>query len=435
MASIEDILVLQNKHWFDKYKELIYRNLIDELIKKETLKEIQLILGVRRSGKSTLIKLFINYLIKKGVDTKEILYINFEDAVFSTLWNHPEGLHSLMDVAQKITNKGITYLFLDEVQVINGWESFVKSVYDLELYKKIYVTGSNSALFKSDYTTFLSGRYIYDTVYPLSFKEILHAYGLTLYLEVVRNIPKVLNIIDTMMKYGSFPEVFKTDAEELKRSQLLSYYETILFKDCIKHNKIRDVKVFESFALYILTNIGTPYSYNSLARALGTNEHTVKDYIKILEDAFLIYEIKKFSYKVKEQIKNNKKIYIVDNGLINTVAFNFSENKGKLFENLVFTELIKNNIKEIYYYEHPHNKRECDFIIKKDNHFIPIQVCYSLTNLNEEREIKGLMSAMEMLSHNRGHIITYNDEKDIGSNISVMPFHKFFINLEENIKS
>ncbi len=382
-------------------------------------------MGVRRSGKSTLFKLLINSLKEKGINSKEILYINLEDPLYFDTWKNPGNIHRVVETAEKITGRKIKYLFLDEIQHIDKWESFVKSVYDAEVFKKIFITGSNSVLLKSDYSKMLSGRYVYDTAYPLSFREILAHKGINSYLDLIKEIPSVLNITENMLKHGSFPEVFKTDEEELKRTQLLSYYETILFKDCVEGRKLKDTKMLENLSLYLISTPAALYSYNGLAKSVGSNENTVKEYINSLESAFLLYEVKKFSYKIKEQIKSNKKAYIADNGLINAVSFKFSENKGKLFENFVFTEFLKSGIREIYYYQNGQNKKECDFVIKKDGVYIPIQVSYELTEKNMQREIKGLSYAMDEMSLKKGYVVTFNQEKNIDKKIKAIPFYKF----------
>ena len=426
---MEKIIILQNKHWFSDYLGLIRRSLLGQLEKKMALKEIQIILGVRRSGKSTLFKLLINSLKDKGINPKEILYINLEDPLYVDTWKNPGNIHLIVETAEKITGQKIKYLFLDEIQHVDKWESFVKSVYDAEVFKKIFITGSNSFLLKSDYSKMLSGRYVYDTAYPLSFKEILAHKKITSYLDLIKEIPLVLNIAENMLKHGSFPEVFKTEDGELKRTQLLSYYETILLKDCVEGRKLKDIKMLENLSLYLMSNPAALYSYNGLAKSVGSNENTVQEYINSLESAFLIYEVKKFSYKIKEQIKNNKKAYIIDNGLINAVSFKFSENKGKLFENFMFTEFLKNGMKEIYYHQNSRNKRECDFLIKKAGVYLPIQVSYELTEKNMQREIKGLSCLMDEMSLNEGYIVTFNQEKNIDERIKAIPFYKFLFEI------
>ncbi len=264
--------------------------------------------------------------------------------------------------------------------------------------KKIFITGSNSSLLKSQYATLLSGRYITDYVMPLNFKEITTHAGIHSYLDLIKQKPTVLRLLEQQLYYGSFPEIWKTQDPELKREQLIHYYETILLKDCIANNKVREIKKLQDLALYLLSNNATSYSYNSLAKIIDSNENTVKDFIGYLEDGFLLREIKQFSFSLKKQTKSYKKCYCVDNGLIYAVSLSFSENRGRLLENLVYNELLKMGYNEIYYYANP---QECDFIIRKNKTLIVLQSTFELNQSNYDREVNGLRLAMSRLSTQR----------------------------------
>lgn len=420
----EYIIELQNPHWSGvPYTGLFLRSEFEFLLKKLVLKEIQILLGIRRSGKSTLFKLLINHLLEKKIQPEAIVYLNLDDPFFSPVWHSPELLYKVIQTSEKLTGVKPFYLFLDEIQNVTAWEKFVKSVYDNELFKKIFITGSNSSLLKSDFATLISGRYLVDTVRPLSFREILHNEGLKTKRDIQKSKPKVLNLAENLLFYGGFPEVFKTQDTNLKREQLVNYYETIVLKDCINNNKIREIKKFKELALYLLTNNGTLFSYNSLAAAIGSNENTVKEFIRILEDSFLINEVKHYSYSLKDQSKLPKKSFCVDNGLIHSVSFRFSENRGKLFENLIYNELSKMGLEEIYYFT---DHKECDFIVKFGKIKIALQVSFDLNSNNYDREITGLMNAMKKLSINKGFIVTFDKEENIKNDIAMIPFWNFF---------
>jgi predicted AAA+ superfamily ATPase len=415
---MNNIILSQNKHWKSSYKELYQRDVFNYLVKKLDLKHIQVLQGIRRSGKSTMFKLLINHLSQE-IDPQEILYINFDDPFFIPYSNDATKLYEVIQTAQKLTQKKITYLFLDEIQAINGWERYVKSVYDSEEFKKIFITGSNSSLLNGDLATLLTGRYITQKVYPLSLQEILKINNISSYMELSSNIPKVLNIVDNMLQYGSFVEVYN-NKEEFRRDILSSYYDTILLKDCVSNNTIRDVKGFRELSFFIISNITSLFSYTSLAKAVNINDKSVKEYISYLEDSYLYDELKHFSYSLKEQNNSKKKIYCNDNGFV-SLSYSFSSNSGKLLENLVYTELVKNNF-EIYFY----NKNfECDFIVKKDNKVIAIQVCYELNAMNTKREVKGLVKLPFDVAEK--YIITYNQSKKI-DDIIVIPFYEYFFN-------
>ena len=413
---MEKVILSQNKHWNKPYDGLYDRDIFPDLVKKLDVKHIQVLQGIRRSGKSTLFKLLINHLSLE-IDPQEILYVNLDDPFFIPYSDDATKLHDVILTAQKLTQKKITYLFLDEVQAINGWERYVKSVYDNEALKKIFISGSNSSLLNGDLATLLTGRYLSTKVYPLSLKEILKINGIKTYMQLVEQAPKVLNIVDNMIRYGSFVEIYD-NKEEFKREILSSYYDTILLKDCVANNGIRDVKSFKELSYYLLSNVTSLYSYNSLAKAIGINDKSAKEYVSYLEDSYMIDELKHYSYSLKEQNNSKKKIYANDNGFL-SLSYSFSENSGKLLENLVYTELIKSGY-EVYFY----NKNfECDFIAIKEGKSIAVQVCYELHDQNRKREVGGLVKLPFEVDGK--YIITYNQSGTL-DNINIVKFWEYF---------
>ncbi len=414
---MNNIIIYQNRHWESNYKNLYDRDIFQKLIKNLNSKHIQVLHGIRRSGKSSLFKLMINHL-SENIDPQEILYINLDDPFFTKYSNDPTSFYEIIQAAKKLTQKEIKYLFLDEVQAIYGWEKYVKSVYDSNVFKKIFITGSNSTLLSGEFAMLLTGRYISTKVHPLSFKEILQINGIKNYLELNKQLPKVLKLIDDMMLYGSFVEVYQIQ-DDLKREVLSSYYETILLKDCIANNQIRDIKGFKELSFYSISNITSLYSYSSLSKALTLNDKSIKEYIQALEDCYLFSELKLFSYSLKEQMNNKKKLYLCDNGFMN-LGYNFSSNYGKLLENLVFSELQKIGY-EIYFYN---KERECDFIVRKDNKTIVIQVCYELNDQNINREINGIKKLP--FNVDERYIITYNQNLPSFENIKIVSFWEYF---------
>jgi len=221
-----------------------------------------------------------------------------------------------------------------------------------------------------------------------------------------------------MMKYGSFIEVYELE-DEFKRELLKTYYDTILLKDCVSNNNIRDIKGFKELSFYNLTNLTSLYSYSSQAKAIGINDKSVKEYISYLEDSYLFSELKLFSYSLKEQQNNKKKLYLSDNGFMD-LGYNFSNNYGKLLENLVFSQLQKLGF-EIYFY----NKNfECDFIVKKENKTIALQVCYELNEQNKKRELNGLLKLP--FDVDEKIIITYNQTNQSYKDIDIKSFWEYF---------
>jgi len=413
---MEAAIIKQNAHWQNKkYTALIDRMQTDNVLERLYLKEVQVLVGVRRSGKSSILKLVINKL-SETINTKSILFLNFDDPFFVDINQDPKNLYLLVETAEKITGVKVEYLFLDEIQNVNKWEKFVKIAYDNELFKKVIVTGSNTNLLSGEYATLLSGRYISHNIYPFSIKEIMKFKGYRNTLDILSNKSQVLNIIDDVMQYGSFPQVYKTNKKH-KRELLISYYDTILIKDCVLNNNIRDVKLLKYLTHYLISNNAKVYSYRSLAKAVGSNENTIRDYIEILKSSYIIDEINNFSFSLKVGAMQKNKNYCIDNGLIEAVAFKFSENKGRLLENLVFTEYRKSGYKEVYFYN---QKNECDFIFKKDNRLTAVQVTYELNEYNREREIKALQEVKSKFGITDLKIITYNTSEDI-EGIDVVP--------------
>lgn len=425
--SIEQILIEQNPHWQGHVYTCEFARLHDKpAMEMLNLDELQVISGIRRSGKSTLMQFLINQL-QKSRDSSSILYLNLDDPNYISIYDNPALMYDIITTAEKLTNKTIKYLFLDEIQNVNGWEQFVKSVYDRKRFNKIVVTGSNADLLKSEYATLLSGRYIETKIYPLSFKEIALKEGITSELELIKEKSKVLNHVSNMLTYGGFPRIHQL-AQEQRLILLKAYYETILLKDCIQNHHVRDTKTMIALTHYLLSNISSRYSYTSLGKAIGSNENTVKQFSNYLTNAHMINEITLYSYSLKQQAHTKKKIYCIDNGLISASTFKFSNNYGKLLENLVFTELYKQGFHEIYYYN---DNKECDFIIHSEDAPLAIQVCYELNQQNQQREISGLEAAMKKFTIPKGIIITFNTEQALVKNISAMPFWKFFYNFSK----
>ena len=414
---MRNVILAQNRHWNEKYKNLYKRDISQKLEDYLQLKHIQVIQGIRRSGKSTLFKLLINHL-SQTIDPQEILYVNLDDPFFTPYRDDAKKFYDIVGEAEKLTQKKVKYLFLDEVQNIIGWERYVKSVYDSEIFTKIFITGSNSTLLDGELAKLLTGRYIAVQVYPLSFKEILRINNINSYLQQIQEQPKVLKLVDDMMLYGSFVEVYD-HPKEFRRDILNTYYQTILLKDCVANNSLRDVKSFKELSFYLLSNITSLYSYISLGKAVGINDKSAKEYLSYLEESYLCTELKQFSFSLKEQQSSKKKIYFNDNGFL-LLSFKFSSNQGKLLENLVLTELIKAGY-ETYFY----NKNfECDFIAKKEDKIIAIQVCYELNEQNRKREFNGLKKLPFEVDEKI--VMTYNQSEKLNEGIEVLAFWDWF---------
>ena len=419
---MEQAIINQNPHWNGKfYQNLQARSLYNDLLNNLQTKHIQILTGIRRSGKSSFFRLLINELMEKN-KPKSILMLNMDDPLYYEIWENSAMFYNLIELAEKLTGEKVKYLFIDEAQAVKGWETFVKSVYDSEVFAKIFITGSNSSFLQNEYSTLLSGRYLENMVFPYSFKEILLHNNIHSYLELASQTPKVLRLLDDCLEWGCFPEIKALKIKDIKSNLLKSYFDSIIMKDCVSRYSITDVAMFKKLLLYSVSNAGAVYSYKSLGKAIGSNENTAKKYVNILNDSYIIQDISNFAFSLKENVRNSHKIYVSDTGLMNAVSYRFWDNKAKLLENFVFNELQKQKNEEITF---ANNDGECDFVVKNGFDYQAFQVCYELTPTNRKRECEGFDKISEQQNFKQKIILTYNQEEQIGD-IQVIPAWKYF---------
>jgi hypothetical protein len=374
--------------------------------------QIVVISGIRRSGKSTLLRQF-------SLLYKDFLYINFDDD--RLLEFSLSDFSILMLVFEKIS-PGTKVIFIDEIQNIAGWERFIRRIHD-DGYK-VFLTGSNAKLLSAELGTHLTGRYMKITLYPFSFREVLRFRSVSVDRITEKKKARILAEFDLYLTGGGFPEYLKySDTEYLKRT-----YDDILFRDIIGRFGIREVKAFRQLAHYLFTNMANMASYNALKKALGFKSVvSVRDYVGFLEEAFLVFELFKYDYSLKKQYVNDKKIYVIDNGMRNAVAFQFSDDRGRLLENCVFIELLRRNA-PVYFFK---NTGECDFVTEDHGKVTAaLQVCYELSQKNRERELEGLTGAMLTLGIKNGIILTYHQEETIvhkGFSLQVLPVWRWLL--------
>ena len=328
--------------------------------------EIVALTGVRRSGKSTILLQILAGLIKQGVKRKNTLYINFEDPKFYKSLDI-----DLLDAIWKaycdyLKPAGRVYIVLDEVQKIKGWEHWVRSKYDRKEDVKIFVTGSSADLLSSEYATVLTGRHLQVSIAPLVFSEFLEFKGIKVIqdkLWLLKNKDRLMSLSLDYFKIGGFPRVVLTEDELLRNELLVQYFNDILSKDVAERHKIKALGKLKNLALFYGTNFTRGYTFNKVRKfaEFALSLDSIQRFSHYLEDAYLIYFLPRFSYSLKNQMQAQRKVYIVDNGLHNSVAFKFSEDKGKLLENAVFQHL-KSSGKEIYFFS---EKQEVDFVCKK----------------------------------------------------------------------
>lgn len=421
---MEGTLIRINRHWENKkYASLHNRALLDQLLKKKDLPHIQVLTGVRRSGKSTIFKLLINHLMEEGTDPKEILLLHLDEPAFTTLWDNVSELNKVVELTEKLTSKHVNYLFLDEVQQVNDWELFVKGSYDTNRFKKIYVTGSNSNLLQNKFATLLSGRYFANTVRPFSIKEVFMLHQFSDRLTAVSRKPEMLRMIDEYLVWGSFPEIVLSKMNnDIKTDLLHSYYESIVLKDCITFNQLRDAQLFYRFLHFLLTNIGSCFRFSSIGKALKSNENTVRSYLASASQSFVVSDITNFSFSLKEDSRPLHKVFCIDNGLMNVVSSRFSPYKGALLENAVYNELVNNGYEMITF---ARKNEECDFIAQKDKQYHAFQVCHELTPGNQDRELAGFKAISDDVHLASKTIVTYDQENKL-EDVYVIPFWQLF---------
>ena len=434
MNKNEIIEILQDWNFWKKDLEAgiersVYLNKLKGFLKTG---QIVTITGARRAGKSFLMRQLIRSLISNGVNRGNILMVNFEDPRFTEL--DTKTLQKTYEVYLEFLNpKGEIFIFLDEVQEVSEWERWVRTIHELNK-ARLVISGSNAKLLSRELSTLLTGRHIDLVVFPLSFKEYLAFNGIDLKdrLDFVSKRVEIEGFFRKYLEWGSFPEVVLLSSE--KKQILLHYFEDIINKDLIRRHRIRKSERLNSLAKFYLTNISFSITFSSLEKFLNISADTVEKFSRWLEDAYLLFFLKRFSFKVKEQEKSPRKVYAIDTGLANTIGFRFSQNLGRLAENIVFLELVRRralekNGLELYYWKDPQH-REVDFVVKEGLGVTQVlQVCWELNRPETKiREIKALLKGMEELKLTEGFVITQDLEKEeniAGKEIRYVPLWKW----------
>ena len=376
----------------DKIPREIPHHLID-------VPEVLIVSGVRRCGKSVLLQQIRNQQREKDY------FLNFDDDRLARF--QVDHFQDLYEVFIELFGEQKTFYF-DEIQNITGWELFVRRLYDYGC--KVFVTGSNANMLSRELGTHLTGRYVAHELYPLSFAEYLQLTGHTVSEPDLYTTAGVAGLTRRFNQYlvdGGFPQYVLTQNPDY----LKSLYESVLYKDILVRNRLTNEKEMVEMIYYLASNTATLSSYNSLARTIGVKHPvTVKNYLGFLENTYLIFQIPKFDYSVRKQVANARKTYFIDPALVRRIGFGFSENSGRLLENLVFIELKRRGY-EVFYHS---GKGECDFLIRKENAIVhAIQVCHTLTDTNQKRELSGLLEAMTLHNLSDGLILTTNREEQI----------------------
>jgi predicted AAA+ superfamily ATPase len=359
-----------------------------------------IITGIRRCGKSTLLlQVMENHY-------QSALYLNFEDIRLTGF-----EVSDFVRLKKEIEKRGQKVLFFDEIQLVEKWEVFVHQLLNEEY--TVFVTGSNASLLSKEMGTHLTGRHLSMELFPFSFSEFLS----------YKKVEPSLKTLSDYLQTGGMPEYVKSK-QPLILSNLI---EDIIIRDIAVRHGIREVNTLKQLAVYLISNVGNPVSANKLSGMFGVKSTTtLLEYFNYYRDSYLIEFLPQFSYSLKAQVRNPKKIYTMDTGFIDVVSTSFSENKGRKLENLVYIHL-RRTCKDLYYFT---EKGECDFVtFSKGEPQQIVQVCYEITDENFEREYNGLVQAMRFFDKKEGFIITMNQkdefEKD-GLVVKMIPAFEFF---------
>lgn len=404
----QEILHAQNKRYVQRY-------IADEWLQTS---EILIISGIRRCGKSVLMQQMRDRLVEKD------FFFNFDDERLANF--KLDDFQKLQECFVELFGEQHTYYF-DEIQNIEGWERFVRRLYNAG--NKIIITGSNARMLSRELGTHLTGRYIQVEIYPFSFQEYLAMNEIPVNAKTLYTTTGRATMVKSFVKYmecGGFPKFLQDGSV----SYLTSLYESIIYRDILTRNGLTNEKEMLELMFYLASNATKRVTYSSLGKVVGIQHpDTIKNYLEYIQQTYLISQLFRYDPSVKKQMMSPKKIYFVDNAIIKRIGFNATENNGVFLENLVFIELKRRGW-DVYYYA---DKKECDFIVRKGLH---ISDAYQVTlkmdsPQTREREIAGVREAMQAYSLSKGYILTFEGKETInfddGTIVEVVPVWEWIL--------
>ena len=412
---LKQIILEQQEILHAPNKRYVQRYIADEWLQTS---EILIISGIRRCGKSVLMQQIRDRLVEKD------FFFNFDDERLANF--KLDDFQKLQECFVELFGEQHTYYF-DEIQNIEGWERFVRRLYNAG--NKIIITGSNARMLSRELGTHLTGRYIQVEIYPFSFQEYLVMNEIPVNAKTLYTTTGRATMVKSFVKYmecGGFPKFLQDGSV----SYLTSLYESIIYRDILTRNGLTNEKEMQELMFYLASNATKRVTYSSLGKVVGIQHpDTIKNYLEYIQQTYLISQLFRYDPSVKKQMMSPKKIYFVDNAIIKRIGFNATENNGVFLENLVFIELKRRGW-DVYYYA---DKKECDFIVRKGLH---ISDAYQVTlkmdsPQTREREIAGVREAMQAYSLSKGYILTFEGKETInfddGTIVEVVPVWEWIL--------
>ena len=424
-----NIIIMLSKNFikdiiFEQKNEMLEIFQSENIIEREAKKEIKnyidspnilAILGVRRCGKS----IFAWQIFENG----RFAYINFDDERLAYVT--PFDLNRILEVFYEIYGRDLKCIILDEPQNVDKWELFANR---LRRTKRVIITGSNSKLLAGELTTHLTGRYISSTLFPFSFRELLRYHSFNMERIETTKRAEIFRFLDDFIRYGGLPERFKFGNRILRE-----IYSSIITKDVVMRGRIKKEIEMRRVANFLISNFAKEFTFKSLKNFVAVKHlSTLSKWIELMQEAYLITVIERFTFKLKQPVIAPKKVYCIDTGLINSVGFRFSENMGRLMENLVAIELKRRGCE--FYYWKDYQQREVDFVVKEGLRIKElIQVCYDIEDFStRRRELKALVKSSKELRCKNLLVITWDyegEEEFKDRRIKFVPLWKWLTSL------
>lgn len=418
---LKQVLIEQRNDFLQK-KPGIEREKLAEAGKYLKLPHIYVVSGIRRCGKSTLLR----QIAAKYYAGNNFFFLNFED---ERLYNFDvTEFNRILELQIELFGNHKTFI-IDEIQNVEAFELFLRRLSDSGY--KFIVSGSNSELLSGELATKITGRHIETILQPFNFREYLRFYKIEvnnedLYLTEKR--AKIFRFFEKYSQEGGMPEYLSYKTDEI----IIRMYEDILIKDIAVRNAITNIVQLRELSRYLITNFGRRFSYNSLQKAIGLGSvNTAKNYCSFLEQSYLVKNITRFDHSVKKQQRNDKKAYVADHMIIRNVSTQLTKDSGRVLENIVANNLISEN--SLYYFS---GKKECDFVAIDNNNNIKLfQVCADLNQDNYKRETSGIVEGINYFQLTEGNILTNSQEEEIeieGKIIHVIPLWKWLLNKNDS---